>query len=146
MESSPVIESNPIIILDDDQDDLDLIREAAESLGITRPIRYFSTGDELVAFLEHSELSPYLIISDVNLPGADGFAVRQRITEHATLRYKSVPFIFWSTSASERQIQHAYDLPAQGFFVKAQNFTELCDTFQTILHYWAKSLHPKKVS
>lgn len=136
---------NPILIIDDDQDDLSLIRDAALYLKIERPMHFFNSGDEIVSFLKSDRISPFLIISDVNLPGENGFKLKKRITQDEELKYKGVPFIFWSTDASEKQIQHAYDLPAQGFFFKPSNFVDLCETFKTILDYWQKSQHPKKV-
>lgn len=136
---------SPILIIDDDQDDLDLIKEVANHLQIKRPINFFRSGDDLVNYLKSQTYAPFLIICDVNLPGQDGFDIKKRISESSELKYASVPFIFWSTSASEKQIQHAYDLPAQGFFFKPTNFDDLCATFQTIVDYWAKSQHPKKV-
>lgn len=136
---------NPILIIDDDQDDLDLIKEVASFLKIDRPIHFFKSGDELVAYLRSNTLPPFLIICDVNLPGQDGFEVKKRISESEELKYSSVPFVYWSTSASEKQIQHAYDLPAQGFFFKPTNFDDLCETVKTLVAYWQKSQHPKKV-
>jgi CheY-like chemotaxis protein len=63
------MEENPILIIDDDQDDLELIKQAAEHLRLSRPIYYFKNGDQLQDFLQTSPLSPFLIICDVNLPG-----------------------------------------------------------------------------
>ncbi len=122
-----------------------LIQEAANSLDLSRPLLFFASGKELIRFLEESDDSPFLILSDVNLPGETGFDIKKQISEHAELRYKSVPFIFWSTTASEPQIREAYDLPAQGFFFKSTAFDELCETFRMILAYWQKSQHPKRV-
>ncbi|HVG16198.1 MAG TPA: response regulator [Chitinophagaceae bacterium] len=139
------MQRNPILIVDDDHDDLEMIQEVVKKLKIERPIHYFKSGLELRNFLETS-LSPFLIICDVNLPGETGFEVRKSIVDNPEFKYKSVPFIFWSTDASEKQIQYAYDLPAQGFFLKPVNFNNLCATFQTILAYWTASQHPKKVS
>ncbi len=82
---------------------------------------------------------------DVNLPSQDGFAIRKQLIADKDLKYKSIPFIFWSTDASEKQIQFSYDLPAQGFFFKPSNFVDLCSTFKTILDYWTKSQHPKSL-
>ena len=137
------MEQNAILIVDDDQDDLDLIRDVIAALQITRPVRYFSNGKELEEHLLSEKFSPFLIICDVNLPEQDGFAVKKKIADNPQLKYKSVPFIYWSTSASEKQIQYAYDLPAQGFFFKPNNFADLCDTMKTMLAYWQKSQHPK---
>jgi hypothetical protein len=35
------MEHNPILIVDDDQDDLDLIKDVVEHLKISRPVRFF---------------------------------------------------------------------------------------------------------
>ena len=139
------MEQSPILIIDDDKDDLELIQQVAATLNIERPIYYFQNGKELHDYLREANLPPFLIICDVNLPGEDGFSIRLQTAEDTKTKYSSVPFIFWSTDASEKQIQHAYDLPAQGFFFKPSNFEDLCDTFKTILAYWKKSKHPKKV-
>ena len=136
---------NPILILDDDEDDLEMISEAAKELKLNNPIILFNSGDELEQYLRSDKKSPFLVICDLNMPQYDGFALRQRISENKDTKYKSVPFMFWSTSASEKQIQYAYDLPVQGFFFKPNNFTDLCDTLKTIVHYWQKSQHPKEV-
>lgn len=134
---------SPILVIDDDQDDLYMINEVVDHLKIDRPVHFFSNGNELIDFLKTDDVSPFLILCDVNLPGEDGFDLKLRLSADKDIKYKSVPFIFWSTSASQSQIQHAYDLPAQGFFFKPSNFEDLCATFKTILDYWQKSQHPK---
>ena len=136
---------NPILIVDDDGDDLEMIKAASECLQLSRPIHFFRSGDALEQYLTTASQAPFLIISDVNLGAVDGFALKKKISENRELKYKSVPFVFWSTSASEKQIQYAYDLPVQGFFFKPSNFDELCATFKTMLDYWQKSQHPKQV-
>lgn len=136
---------NPILIVDDDIEDLDLIKEVIEHLNIERAIHYFRSGVELETFLQTSSEAPFLVICDVNLPEEDGFAIKKRISLNKELKYKAVPFIYWSTDASEKQIQYAYDLPAQGFFFKPSQFTELCETFKTIMNYWEKCQHPKRL-
>lgn len=133
------------MIVDDDHDDLEMIKEAAEKTKIKRPIHFFRSGNELLDFLQATPHAPFLIICDVNLPNETGFDIRKRIYDDVKLRYKSVPFIFWSTAASEKQIQYAYDLPAQGFFFKPSSFDDLCATFDTIVKYWQRSQHPKRV-
>jgi len=139
------MELNPILIIDDDEDDLEMIEEAAKCITLDRPIHFFRTGDELEQYLKKGNKAPFLIISDVNLPQENGFELKKRIAGNPQLKYKSVPFIYWSTAASEKQIQYAYDLPAQGFFFKPSNFDDLCATLKTIVEYWQKSQHPKQV-
>jgi CheY-like chemotaxis protein len=139
------MELNPILIIDDDADELEMIKEASECLQLNRPILFFRSGDEFINYLKSATQAPFLIISDVNLGAIDGFALKKKIVESRELKYISVPYIFWSTSASEKQIQYAYDLPVQGFFFKSNNFNDLCETLKIMIEYWQRSQHPKQV-
>src|ERR1700759_3436869 len=106
----PFMEQSAILIIDDDRDDLDLIRDVFTRLNITRPVHYFTNGQEIEEFLLSQTAPPFLIICDVNLPEQDGFEIKKKISDNPLLKYKTVPFIYWSTTASEKQIQYAYDL------------------------------------
>ena len=59
---------NPIYIVDDDKDDESLIREAFTELGINNELRFFSTAEGVLYELNNSTVSPFVIISDINLP------------------------------------------------------------------------------
>src|SRR5688500_16274060 len=111
----------PIFIVDDDEDDHSIIEDVCEELGITNPITFFTEAEKALSYLKANGSTPLLIISDVNLPGMDGFEFRKRIIENENIKYKSIPFIFWSGKASKKQIQKAYDLSSHGFFIKASN-------------------------
>lgn len=139
------MQQNAMLVVDDDKDDTELIRDAVNRLNISRPFQYFDGGAKLEEFILTSEVAPFLILCDLNLPNETGFTIRKRIAENTRIKYKSITFIFWSTDASEKQIQQAYDLPAQGFFFKPAKFQDLCDTLDTILRYWQMSKHPKRV-
>jgi len=80
----------------------------------------------------------------VNLPGTDGFALRRQLLESHSKKLKSVPFIFWTTHATEEQITRAYDLSVHGFFMKEGSFNDMKETFQGIIRYWMKSRMPSK--
>ncbi len=69
-------------------------------------------------YLNSKESVPFLILSDVNLPQMDGFALKKKILESQAMNYKSIPFIFWSGVVSKAQVQKAYDLGVNGFFVE----------------------------
>ena len=133
----------PIFIVDDDEDDYSLIKDICEELGITNPITFFSEAEKALSYLKENKQTPFLILSDVNLPGMDGFEFRKKIIEDDDIRYKSIPFIFWSGKASRKQIQKAYDLSSHGFFIKDSNYESLKTSFKRILDYWYKSEQPE---
>jgi CheY-like chemotaxis protein len=134
--------TNPIYIVDDDKDDEDLIREAFNELGITNELRFFSTAEGVLYELNNNENTPFVIISDINLPRMDGFQLREKVLEGTGIRDKSIPFIFWSTSASDAQIRRAYDLSAHGFFLKGTTYKELKERIHEMIKYWSDSLTP----
>lgn len=134
--------TNPIYIVDDDKDDEDLIREAFNDLGITNELRFFSTAEGVLYELNNNADVPFVIISDINLPRMDGFQLREKVLEGASIKEKSIPFIFWSTSASDAQIRRAYDLAAHGFFLKGRSYNELKERIQEMIKYWSDSLTP----
>jgi CheY-like chemotaxis protein len=132
----------PIYIVDDDDDD-ELIQEAVETLGMNNELKFFHTAEDLLRELQENKTVPFIIISDVNLPKMDGFELREKILQQTDITDKSMPFIFWSTSASEAQIKRAYDLSAHGFFIKNNTFKELKEELDEIIKYWSKSLVPE---
>ncbi|HEX8462879.1 MAG TPA: response regulator [Segetibacter sp.] len=133
----------PIYIVDDDIDDKEIVQEVWEQMGLENKLVFFSTGDELISQLKQKEETPFIIICDVNLPMVDGFEIREKLYNDPETRYKTVPFIFWSNSASKEQIKKAYDLGAHGMFIKGASFDELKKSFTKIVDYWQSSLTPK---
>jgi CheY-like chemotaxis protein len=136
---------NPAVwLIDDDKDDQEMVTEVFRELGLTNPLVSLSSGQEALDTLERAPAAPFIIIADVNLPKMDGFELRKRMLEHPSKKMHSVPFIFWSTAASEEQVTKAFDLSAHGFFIKEPHFEELKATFVGILRYWLKSRTPAK--
>ena len=136
------MKTNPIYIVDDDKDDEDLIREAFNELGIKNELRFFSSGEGVLNELNNNSTVPFVIISDVNLPRMSGFELREKVLNESSIRDKSIPFIFWTTSASEAQVKRAYDLSAHGFFLKGRTYNELKNKIQEMVKYWSDSLTP----
>lgn len=132
----------PVIIVDDDADEQLLIKEVWKELNLDFPVLYFSTGRQLLDYLKSKKEIPFLIICDINLPGMDGFEMRKKIIQNDFERYRSIPFVFWSGTATEEQILKAYDLSSHGFFIKPSTYTQLKEIIKDIVAYWQKSEIP----
>jgi CheY-like chemotaxis protein len=135
----------PIIIVDDDTDDHFIFREIAAKLNLANELLFFRNGLEVLSFLRTTTLKPFIIFCDMNMPQMDGLQLRRQINQEEQLRKKSIPFVFFTTAASKQQIQEAYDLTVQGFFLKESSFIETENTFKLILEYWDKCRHPNSV-
>jgi CheY-like chemotaxis protein len=70
--------NRPIIIIEDDDDDQELLTEAFKRLQYVNELHFFSDGHKALAYLNESDVIPFIILSDINLPKLDGFALRKR--------------------------------------------------------------------
>jgi CheY-like chemotaxis protein len=132
----------PVIVVDDDPEDFELVQEIWKDLKLPYPLIFFTYGQQLLDYLKAGEEIPFIIISDVNLAGMHGFELRKKILEDKSARHKSIPFIFWSGTATENQIKEAYELSSHGFFIKAGSFIKLKEIIKDIIAYWHKSEVP----
>jgi DNA-binding NarL/FixJ family response regulator len=138
------MQTGNIWIIDSDTDDQDMVREVWKELQLTNELVFLESARQAIDRLAKVEVSPFIIICEANLPGTDGFDLREQILTSNSKKMKSVPFIFWSTQASEAQITRAYDLAVHGFFIKENTFEEMKMTFIHIINYWLKSQMPSK--
>jgi len=136
--------NGPIIFIDDDADDQFIFKEICHKLGLTNPLKFFNNGSAILNYLWETQETPFIIFCDINMPEMDGLQLREHIYNEEQLRRKSIPFVFYSTAATDEQVRLAYDLTVQGFFIKEQNFADMECTFKLILDYWTKSIHPNR--
>lgn len=135
------MENAPVFIIDDDVEELEMIQDIWQDLDLTNKLETFSSTDQIIKRLKEN-VNPFIIISDVNLPKMDGFELRQRLAVEPDIKYKSVPFVFWSTTASDEQIKKAYDACGHGFFLKGSTYTEIKNSLNIIMSYWKSSKSP----
>jgi CheY-like chemotaxis protein len=132
----------PIVIIDDDLDDRELLGDLSKELRPKHEMRYFVNGVEALKYLETTLEQPFIILCDVNMPMMNGLELLEQIQRTPHLRKKSIPFIFLSTSGDRRYVDKAYDLAADGFFQKPAEIAGLRYVLKLAFDFWAKSLHP----
>jgi CheY-like chemotaxis protein len=114
-----------IIYADDDQDDIDLVRDAFDQHASTIDLITFSNGAQVLQYLNDLSIGeplPCLIILDVNMPGIDGREVLKEIRN--TQRFKHLPVVMFSTSNAPLDIEFASQYDA-GFITKPLNLAEM---------------------
>ncbi|WP_128543354.1 response regulator [Larkinella soli] len=125
--------SGPIIVIEDDDDDQLLLQLVFKKLGHPNKVIFFSDGEVALDYLNQMHDVPFLILSDINMPKLDGFALRNKIHTDSQLSIKCIPYLFFSTAADQRMVVDAYSLSAQGFFIKQTNYKELEETMSIII-------------
>ncbi|RYD99969.1 MAG: response regulator [Sphingobacteriales bacterium] len=134
--------NGPVIVIEDDEDDQEILKSVFHDLGYANQIHFFQDGEAALDFLNRTDIIPFLILSDVNMPRLDGFALREKVKMDAKLQVKCIPYLFFTTSASQQSVIDAYSMSVQGFFVKENTMSELRDTIRVIMEYWMKCSSP----
>jgi CheY-like chemotaxis protein len=134
--------NGPIIIVDDDPDDQHFLLEVGKRLNVRNKFKVFLNSSDVLSYLRTTKDQPFVIFCDVNMPEQSGFELRKEILSDPKLQDKSIPFIFFSTSSRAKDVERAYKLTVQGYFVKPYSLDEVEKTMKTILDYWTLCKHP----
>jgi two-component system, chemotaxis family, response regulator Rcp1 len=134
-------QGNPINILlvEDNEPDVVLTREAFKEAKISNALYVVEDGVEALAFLrrqgKHADAPrPDLILLDLNLPRKDGRAVLQEIKSDPALA--SIPVVILTTSNDEKDVVRAYTSHANCYIVKPIDFLQFLSVVRTIEGFW----------
>ena len=137
--------TGPIIIIEDDKGDQELLNIAFEELNIMNEIIFFQDPEIALNFLMTSTEEPFIILSDLNMPKLSGIELREKIHTNEDLRLKCIPYLFFSTSAEQKYVVDAYSKSVQGFFIKPNTIDALTKVLGTIVQYWQQCESPNFV-
>jgi CheY-like chemotaxis protein len=135
------IESAPlrILVVDDNDDDILLLRESfAEIPGIS-VVSSVSDGEEAIAFLRRNgEFAaaprPGLVLLDINMPKKNGLEVLAEMKQDPELR--TIPVVILTTSTRDADVQTAYTCGASSFIKKPVSFDRLKFVAVHFARYW----------
>ncbi|WP_207494945.1 response regulator [Aridibaculum aurantiacum] len=137
--------SGPIIIIEDDIDDQEVLSEIFTELNYPNEIIFFSESELALDYLTQTEIEPFLVLSDINMPKLSGMELREKIINNEDLRLKSIPYLFFSTSAEQTHVIDAYSRSIQGFFIKPHSYDKLKKVLVKIVEYWQECESPKYI-
>lgn len=136
----------PIAIIEDDIDDQYFLESVFKKLNYENELIFFDDGEKALAYLNETEVLPFLILSDINMPKLNGLELRKKLKTNADLQLKCIPYLFFSTAANQPAVVEAYSMSAQGFFIKQNTLEELEKTITVIMEYWARCVAPHNFS
>ena len=134
----------PIIIVEDDIDDQELLSETFKFLKYPHQVLYFTDGYKALDFIETTSVAPFLILSDINMPRINGFELREKLHSSTIPSVKSIPYLFFTTGAQKEAVEEASANSAQGFFIKPSSMGALQVTIRKILDYWQQCYLPNQ--
>lgn len=128
----------PILLIEDNPDDVELTLRALERNNIRNEVVVASDGEEALRHLlpvdGTAPLRPALILLDVNLPKLSGLDVLRRIrSDHQTA---ALPVVVLTTSNEERDIIESYRLFANSYVRKPVVFGDFVEAARILGLYW----------
>jgi DNA-binding NtrC family response regulator len=136
----------PIIVIEDDADDRDLLAMIFKDLNYGNEIIFFEDGVAALKYLVDDDVYPFIILSDINLPKLNGFELRKMVHTNDGLSAKCIPYLFFSTSVDRKAVYDAYTMSVQGFFLKPNTYERLKHTINVIILYWSECYSPNNYS
>jgi CheY-like chemotaxis protein len=135
-------ESLTVLLVEDDLNDIFLVKRAFKVAHIPNPLQVVTDGEEAIHYLQgegkytdrNTYPLPKLIVMDIRMPGRDGFEVLEWVKKDRLLR--RIPIIIVSSSDNPADINRAYELGANAYMVKPMDFHEVEHLFHSITHYW----------
>ena len=126
---------NSIILADDDKDDHDFFQNALNDITPSVNLSIVEDGDALLNLLKH--YVPDFIFLDLDMPCKNGLECLTEIKANSMLQ--NIPIIIFSSTSRPVNIDTAYEMGADLFFIKPSNYIELVSSIKAILSLdWSK--------
>jgi CheY-like chemotaxis protein len=109
----------PILIVDDCEDDVFLLRHRLRAGEVANPIRAFSSAEDALNYLRYlpwNEATPYLLFTDIKMPGGCGFDLIGKLREEP--RWDSMKIAVITSSNHPVDLERALDLGVNGYLIK----------------------------
>ncbi len=138
----------PILIVEDDSNDVLFLRLALEKAGVTTPLFIARDGREALDYLSATGdfadrqkcPLPYLVFLDLKLPRVPGLEVLKWIREQPEL-HPTVVLVLTSSNAS-RDVDLAYRLHANAYLVKPSGLDSLVNLVKSVKDFWLSQNQP----
>jgi CheY-like chemotaxis protein len=134
--------SAPILLVEDNPDDVLFLQRAFKATAITAPLRVLTDGEAAIAYLAGNGAFadraayplPALMLLDLNMPRVSGFDVLRWLRQQPGL--KRLPVVVLTSSAQDEDVTRAYDLGANSYVLKPSGLAQINEVAKQIEGYW----------
>jgi CheY-like chemotaxis protein len=135
----------PILLVEDNPDDIDLTLRAFARRKFANPINVARDGEEALAWQarwEAGEPLPLVILLDLKLPKLPGLEVLAQWKANSVSQ--AIPVVVLTSSTEDQDIAVAYKLGANSYIVKPVNFEKFLSVADRIELYWCATNQPPR--
>lgn len=128
-----------ILLVEDNEGDIRLTREALKEGRIRNRLNVVSDGEQALRFLRREQEfagmpRPDLVLLDLNLPRLDGREVLAAIKKDPDL--KQIPVVVLTSSRADEDLLKAYDSHANCYISKPVGFEDFMQVIRSIENFW----------
>ena len=134
----------PILLVENEENDVLLLRHAFKKAGIDYPLQVVETGQDALAYLKGEGAFsdrvrypvPLVLLLDLKLRGFDGVDVLKWIRRQSS--YSTLPVIILSASILANDISEAYRSGANSYISKVADPVELAEVVRDFYRWWLR--------
>ena len=131
----------PILIVDDEPDQVLFIRESLRQTGIPLAVHVVESGEDAIAYISAKDRFcdrekypfPRLVLLDLRMPGIGGFGVLRWVGANPVVK-ESLNLVVLSAAQSFKEVEVVYELGAQFFWSKSDS-----NALQDRMRSWHRS-------
>ena len=129
-----------ILLVEDNEGDVVLAREALEEARIKNRITVITDGEKALEYLFRNDNNrkPDLILLDMNLPKVNGLEVLAKLKADEAL--KIIPVVMLTTSTSEQDVLDAYRNYVNCYINKPIDLEEFIVVIKNIESFWLNTV------
>ncbi len=130
-------DTDPIVLVEDNEDDIVLTRRALARNKIGNPLVIARDGAEALELLlgaNGDAVKPALVLLDLQLPKVDGLTVLKRLRDDP--RTTLTPVVVLTSSKAEQDVVAGYNLRANSYIRKPVDFDQFTEAVRQIGMYW----------
>jgi two-component system, response regulator len=136
------MKNRPILLVEDNDDDVRLTKRALKKNGILNELIVVGDGVAALDYLQAAAepgsgketVLPALILLDLKLPKMDGLEVLKRIRANPQLRRQ--PVVILTTSKEDQDIFNSYEFGANSYIRKPVDFEQFNAAINNLGLYW----------
>jgi CheY-like chemotaxis protein len=141
-----------VLIVEDNDDDIFMLRHAFKKAGVAHPVHVARTGEAAIAYLAGADPYsdwekfplPSIVVLDLTLPGVNGLEVLAWIRKTAGLQALRVSIL--TGLCCRQDMEEAYELGANGFNTKPVDLGDLIEMMKNFRLHWLEHSRAPEVS
>ena len=137
----------PILIVDDSDDDVELFRIGLEEVQLANPIEVCRDGADALdyllrrgAYAGREDVQPLFVLTDIKMPRMGGLEMLREIRRHPELQF--LPVVIMTSSNQHTDVAAGYEAGANAFVIKPVGFERLIQSARAVGVFWGLFNHP----